>query len=304
MRSFAIRIAAVLAVVVAVVACSRNGRADSSAASTPSTSAKSGAIPGQLFRDAAATAPEGEASVPNQFTLAPLIERLKPSVVNISTTTVVKNPHRFSRGGPRGAPGQDPFNDFFDRFFGGRQPDMPEEQRGQSLGSGFILNGEGYILTNNHVVENATDIKVRLSDDREYTAKLVGRDPLTDVALIRLSNPPHDLPTVVLGDSDALRQGDFVLALGSPFGLSETATFGIVSAKHRSRIGSGTGTYDDYVQTDAAINPGNSGGPLFNMKGEVVGINTAILAPTGTFIGVGFAVPINMAKSILPQLRE
>jgi serine protease Do len=151
------------------------------------------------------------------------------------------------------------------------------------------------------VVANATDIRVMLSDEREFTAKVVGKDPLTDVALIKLNAPPKDLPTVVLGDSDALRQGDFVLALGSPFGLSGTATLGIVSAKHRSGVGTG-GTYDDFLQTDAAINPGNSGGPLFNMRGEVVGINTAIISPQlGS--GIGFAVPISLAKALLPQLK-
>jgi serine protease Do len=129
----------------------------------------------------------------------------------------------------------------------------------------------------------------------------VGKDAVTDVALIKLKNPPKDLPTVVLGDSDSLEQGDFVLALGSPFGLTDTATFGIISAKHRSMNG---GTYDDFIQTDAAINPGNSGGPLFNLRGEVVGINSMILAPQGTFVGVGFAIPITLAKSLLPQLKE
>jgi serine protease Do len=142
---------------------------------------------------------------------------------------------------------------------------------------------------------------VKLTDDREFAATVVGTDAVTDVALIRLKNPPKDLPTVVLGDSDALEQGDFVLALGSPFGLTDTATFGIISAKHRSV---NRGTYDDFIQTDAAINPGNSGGPLFNLRGEVVGINTMILAPQGTFVGVGFAVPITLAKSLIPQLKE
>jgi serine protease Do len=222
---------------------------------------------------------------------------------------------RFQRGprggpqGPQGPQGQDPFEDFFERYFG--QPggpgggDVPDELRGQSLGSGFILNSEGFILTNNHVVKGATDIVVRLSDGREYKADVVGTDQLTDVALIKLAKPPkEELPTVVLGDSDAVRQGDFVLALGSPLGLRDTATFGIVSAKHRAGISPiGTGTYDDYIQTDAAINPGNSGGPLFSLRGEVIGINTAIVRPD-IGQGIGFAVPINLAKSILPQLRE
>jgi serine protease Do len=182
-------------------------------------------------------------------------------------------------------------------------PDQPpNEFRGQSLGSGFVLNPRGFILTNNHVVKDASDIQVMLSDGRQFTAEVVGKDPLTDVALIKLKNPPKDLPTVVLGSSEALKQGDFVLALGSPLGLRDTATLGIVSAKHRSGINPG-GTYDDFIQTDAAINPGNSGGPLFNLRGEVVGINTAIVRPD-VGQGIGFAVPIDLAKSILPQLEE
>jgi serine protease Do len=289
----------------AVLACSRDGQA----ATQPSSARPSGQ---SLYREAAAQAPAPEAGVPLQSSLAPLIERLKPAVVNISTTTAVKHPRvqRFQRG-PRGqGPQQDPFDDFFERYFGQPGPggpggpDVPDEMRGQSLGSGFVLNTDGYILTNNHVVKDATDIVVRLSDGREFKADVVGKDQLTDVALIRLAKPPAELPTVVLGDSDALRQGDFVLALGSPLGLRDTATLGIVSAKHRAGISPiGTGTYDDYIQTDAAINPGNSGGPLFNLRGEVVGINTAIVRPD-VGQGIGFAVPINLAKSLLPQLRE
>jgi serine protease Do len=253
-----------------------------------------------LFREASATAPATEAAVPAQSSLAPLVERLRASVVNISTTTVQKNPHA-----GRGPGGDEQFEEFFERFFGRPMPEMPREFRGQGLGSGFILNAEGYVLTNNHVVENATDIKVRLSDERELSARIVGRDPATDVALIQLQSPPKGLSPIVLGDSDALRQGDFVLAMGSPFGLDETVTLGIVSAKNRSRIGpgGGQGTYDDFIQTDAAINPGNSGGPLFNLRGEVVGINTAIVSPQ-IGQGIGFAVPINLAKQLLPQLRE
>jgi serine protease Do len=293
----------------AVLACSRDGQAATQGA--PKSSGQT------LYREAAATAPapSAEAQVPIGASLAPLIDRLKPAVVNISTTTAVKHPRvqRFQRGprGQGGPQGQDPFEDFFDRYFGQPGPGgpggpggPPDELRGQSLGSGFVLNPEGFILTNNHVVKGATDILVRLSDGREFKADVVGTDQLTDVALIRLTNPPKDLPTVVLGDSDALRQGDFVLALGSPLGLRDTATLGIVSAKHRGGISPiGTGTYDDYIQTDAAINPGNSGGPLFNLRGEVVGINTAIVRPD-IGQGIGFAVPINLAKSLLPQLRE
>jgi serine protease Do len=288
--------AAATALTAALIACSRDGRA---ATETRAPAGKGG----ELFREAAATQPAGgEASVPLQGSLAPLIEKLKPAVVNISTTTVVKHPRaqRTPQGpGPRG---QDPFEDFFERYFGRPVPEAPNEFRGSSLGSGFIINAEGYLLTNNHVVKDAADILVRLSDGTEFKATVAGRDQLTDVALLKLSNPPKDLPTLVLGDSDVLRQGDYVLALGSPFGLRDTATLGIVSAKHRAGINPG-GTYDDFIQTDAAINPGNSGGPLFNVRGEVVGINTAIVSPAiGS--GIGFAVPINMAKSILPQLRE
>jgi serine protease Do len=289
------------AVATALLACSRDGVA------SPAQPRPQGRPEGEaLFREAAAQAPapgsSPEAQVPVGATLAPIIERLKPAVVNISTTTVTKHPRtqRMPRP-PRGVP-PDQFEDFFERFFGQPMPDQPQEFRGQSLGSGFILNGEGFILTNNHVVKDATDILVALSDGRQYSAELVGKDPLTDVALIRLKNPPKELPTVVLGSSDSLRQGDFVLALGSPLGLRDTATLGIVSAKHRAGINPG-GTYDDFIQTDAAINPGNSGGPLFNLRGEVVGINTAIVRPD-IGQGIGFAVPIDLAKSLLPQLRE
>jgi serine protease Do len=268
-----IGLSAVLAI---AVACTGQGRAEADG-----RAANQG-----LFREASMTAPATAAEVPVGASLAPLIERLAPAVVNISTTTTVKNPH-----------GRLPFNPFFRQ----PQPDEQGEQHGQSLGSGFLLNAEGFILTNNHVVKDATDIRVRLSDDTEYVAKVVGKDAATDVALIKLNAPPKGLPTVVLGDSDATRQGDFVLALGSPFNLRGTATLGIVSAKHRNSVNQG-GTYDDFLQTDAAINPGNSGGPLFNLRGEVIGINTAIVSPQ-IGQGIGFAVPINLAKSLLPQLQ-
>jgi serine protease Do len=211
----------------------------------------------------------------------------------------VKNPHRgVRRPQGQGPQGDDEEQQLFERFFGQRE--MPEELRGTSLGSGFIINDEGWVLTNNHVVKDATDIKVRLTDGREFEAKIVGRDPATDVALIRLQKVEGKLPTVALGDSDALEQGDFVLAIGSPLGFRESVTFGIISAKDRALTGS---PFDDFLQTDAAINQGNSGGPLFNMKGEVVGINTAIISPQiGS--GIGFAVPINVAKSLMPQLQK
>jgi serine protease Do len=286
------------ALAAAALACSRDGAAASeSQAATPAPAASTAQLATPLFRDAAQTSPAPEAQVPVQGSLAPLIERLKPAVVNISTTTVTKRSRPQLRG-PRGGP--DGFDDFFG--FGPPMNPGPQEFRGQSLGSGFILNAQGYILTNNHVVKDASDIQVMLSDGRQFVATVVGKDALTDVALIKLKNPPKELPTVVLGSSDALRQGDFVLALGSPLGLRDTATLGIVSAKHRAGINPG-GTYDDFIQTDAAINPGNSGGPLFNLRGEVVGINTAIVRPD-IGQGIGFAVPIDLAKSLLPQLRE
>ncbi len=296
---YTIRRILAFAVAAAVLACSRDGQA----ATEPQRAARQGG--GALYRDAAqSTAAAPEAQVPLQTSLAPLIERLKPAVVNISTTTVTKHPRgQGGPGMPRGGPrGQEGFEDFFERYFGRPMPEAPQEFRGQSLGSGFVLNEDGFILTNNHVVKDATDIQVMLSDGRQFVATVIGKDQLTDVALIKLKNPPKDLPTVTLGSSDALRQGDFVLALGSPLGLRDTATLGIVSAKHRSGINPG-GTYDDFIQTDAAINPGNSGGPLFNLRGEVVGINTAIVRPD-VGQGIGFAVPVDLAKSLLPQLRE
>jgi serine protease Do len=259
-----------------------NGRAEQPAATTQ-------APQGQLWRDPAQQQ-GAPVNVPTQTSLAPLIKQLKPAVVNIATTTVMKNPHRNL---PQGGEGRD-MQDFFE-FFG---REMPEEFRGSSLGSGVIINAEGYVLTNNHVVKDAQDIKVRLSDGREFAAKVVGADAPTDVALIRLEKASN-LPVAVLGDSDKAEPGDFVIAIGSPFNLRESATFGIISAKDRSTV---TGSpFDDFLQTDAAINSGNSGGPLFNLRGEVIGINTAIVAPQiGS--GVGFAVPVNIAKQIMPQL--
>jgi serine protease Do len=279
------------------LACSREGRADAGSA------AQSVATP--LWRELPAATPAVGPTAAPVTTLAPLIKQLKPAVVNISTTTVTKGHPRvpgYPRGGPQGGPGgQGPggqWEEFFERFYG--QPRDNPDFRSNSLGSGFIINKDGYILTNNHVVGDATEIKVKLSDGREFMAKVVGKDPPTDVALIRLEKAPHDLPTVALGDSDALEQGDFVLALGNPFGLSGSASFGMVSAKARSLQ---NGPFDDFIQTDAAINPGNSGGPLFNMKGEVVGINTAIVSPQ-IGQGIGFAVPISLAKQLLPQLEK
>jgi serine protease Do len=224
-----------------------------------------------------------------------LAKKLKPIVVNISSTQVSEahGPQEF--GNPFGE--DDPFNDFWRRFFGGPVPRGPQRQR--SLGSGFIIDADGSILTNNHVVENAQKIVVKLADEQEYEAKVIGRDPKTDIAVIRI-NAKTSLPAAALGDSDRLEVGEWVVAIGNPFGLDSTVTSGIVSAKGRHI---GQGPYDNFIQTDASINPGNSGGPLINLKGEVIGINTAIFSRSGTNIGIGFAIPINLVKELLPQLR-
>ena len=230
--------------------------------------------------------------------LAPLVKARKDAVVNISTSKRVRVPggHPEVRPGPPGE--RDPFRDFFERFFGGEGG--PREFRQRSLGSGVLINKEGYILTNNHVVENTDEVLVKLADGKEYPAEIVGRDAKTDLALIRIK-ADHDLPVAPLGDSDKLEQGDWVMAIGNPFGLAHTVTVGIVSGKGRVI---GQGPYDDFIQTDASINPGNSGGPLFNMRGEVVGINTAIFSQSGGSMGIGFAIPINVAKGIVLQLKD
>src|SRR5687768_1310913 len=227
-----------------------------------------------------------------------LSKKLRPVVVNISSTQVSESrgqqaPQEF--GSPFGE--EDPFNDFWRRFFGGPMPRGPQRQR--SLGSGFIIDGDGSILTNNHVVENAQKIVVKLADEQEYEAKVIGRDPKTDIAVIKIEAKTKLTPAN-FGDSDGLEVGEWVMAIGNPFGLDSTVTSGIVSAKGRHI---GQGPYDNFIQTDASINPGNSGGPLLNLRGEVVGINTAIFSRTGGNIGIGFAIPINLVKELLPQLR-
>ncbi len=191
----------------------------------------------------------------------------------------------------------DPFKDFFEHYFGNR---MPKDYSQGTLGTGFIIDADGLILTNNHVVEDASDLKVKLADDREFPADVVGRDPKTDVALIRIKTDDALTP-LRLGDSDKLEVGDWVVAIGNPFGLGNTVTSGIVSAKYRQI---GAGAYDNFIQTDTPINPGNSGGPLINMDGDVIGINSAIFSQSGGSVGIGFAIPINMVKDLLPQLRQ
>jgi len=238
--------------------------------------------PGLLATSGAATLPD----------FVELAETLKPAVVNIGTAKTVR-PRRPMMPIPRG-PGKDLFEDFFERFFKG-EPFQPQRER--SLGSGFIISEDGFILTNDHVVKGADEVTVKLSDGRSFPAAVKGLDPKLDLALLKIE-VGADLPAVKLGDSDALRVGEWLMAIGNPFGLEQTVTVGIVSAKGRVI---GAGPYDDFIQTDASINPGNSGGPLFNTRGEVIGINTAIVAGGQ---GIGFAIPINAAREVLPQLRE
>ncbi|MEJ2688716.1 MAG: DegQ family serine endoprotease [Deltaproteobacteria bacterium] len=231
------------------------------------------------------------ATPPGSF--ADLAEKLAPTVVNVYTTQTIKSPH-----------GRNELfeNEFFKKFF--RMPDMPEsmpeqELKRTSLGSGVILSPDGYIVTNNHVVENADEINVRFSNNEEYEAKIIGRDAKTDLALIKI-DPKHKLQPAEMGDSDKLRVGDWVIAIGNPFGFEQTVTAGIVSAKGRYLGGS---TYENFIQTDASINPGNSGGPLFNVDGKLEGINTAIYSRSGGNVGLGFAIPANMVKSVVSQLK-
>ena len=224
-----------------------------------------------------------------------LAEMASPAVVNIRTVKTIKGGGPVFRQFQRDPWGKNsPFKEFFERYFG---EEMQREFKQPSLGSGFIIDEDGFVVTNNHVIEDADQIKVKLKDEHEFDAKIVGRDPNTDLALLKIESG-ENLPTIKLGDSDALKVGQWVVAIGSPFGLEHTVTAGIVSAKGRVI---GSGPYDDFIQTDASINPGNSGGPLLNLNGEVIGINTAIVA-SGQ--GIGFAIPINLAKDIIVALKN
>jgi serine protease Do len=239
-----------------------------------------GFIPGSL-----------QAATPPDFVA--LSEQLKPAVVNINTSKTVQS-RRPTMPGLRG-PQNDLFEDFFEHFFQG-QPNRPRQQR--SLGSGFIISADGYILTNYHVVNGADEIKIKLVDGRDFIAELQGGDSKLDLALLKIDTGSEKLPVARLGNSESLKVGEWVMAIGNPFGLAQTVTVGIVSAKGRVI---GAGPYDDFIQTDASINPGNSGGPLFNVRGEVVGINTAIVAGGQ---GIGFAIPVDIARDVIAQLRE
>ena len=225
-------------------------------------------------------------SVPESF--ADLSEKLMPSVVNISTTqTITTNSNPFPFQFPPGSPFEDMFKDF----------GTPQQRKTSALGSGFIIDAKGIVITNNHVIQGAEDIVVRVNGDKEYQAKILGADPEMDIAVLQINSTDKFAP-VKFGDSDKARIGDWVIAIGNPFGLGGTVTAGIISARNRSI---GLSRYEDFIQTDASINVGNSGGPLFNMNGDVIGINTAILGQSGS-IGIGFAIPSNSAKIVIDQL--
>jgi Do/DeqQ family serine protease len=231
-----------------------------------------------------------------RHSVAPLVDRVKGQVVTILSTKIIRRVLR-----------EDPWNQFMREQFGlGGGGPRVAQQRAESLGSGFILDKTGIVLTNNHVVAGADEVVVRLADNRQLPAKVLGSDPATDVAVVKIDRPPGDLQAVTLGDSDRVRVGDYVLAIGNPLGLGQTVTMGIVSAKNRAigeKLGDIDPRYQDFIQTDAAINQGNSGGPLFNFGGEVIGINSAIINP-GVAMNVGFAIPINLARQIADQIRQ
>ncbi|QSQ22611.1 Do family serine endopeptidase [Pyxidicoccus parkwayensis] len=289
-----------LGLVLALAGCRKSQEEPSSAPPPPSQEAPASPSPG-----AGGATPAARPMPPDMSSalasIAPLVESVRAAVVSVEVRSVAPS-HRAREESPWGEEGESPFGNTpwgpFTPF--GRKSPPPEERPRQGLGSGFIVDARGLVLTNNHVVEGATEIHVQLPDGRELNAKVMGTDPLTDVAVLRLQLPPDTkaLPVVRLGDSDALRVGDWVVAIGNPFGLSSSVSLGIVSAKAREI---GASAYDEFLQTDAAINPGNSGGPLFNMKGEVVGINTAII---GGGSGIGFAVPSNLVRALAPQLEK
>ncbi len=241
--------------------------------------------------------------------VADLVEKVMPAVINVSASTTVEAKQREGRDRlmPQLPPGT-PFEDLFEEFFkrrgggsqGGAESEAPRQRRSNSLGSGFIIDASGLVITNNHVIGDANDITVILTDGTRLKAEVVGKDAKVDVAVLRVK-PDKPLPFVKLGDSDKVRIGDPVMAIGNPFGLGGSVSTGILSGRNRNIE---SGPYDDYLQTDAAINKGNSGGPLFNMNGEVIGINTAILSPTGGSVGIGFAVPTAVASPVIDQLRE
>jgi serine protease Do len=249
----------------------------------------------------AVSSPSAAQARPAPTSFADLAEKLLPALVNISTSQAAPQRPQGQRPEmpqfPPGSPFEEFFRDFFDRQ---QQQDQPQ-RRSTSLGSGFIIDAEnGYVVTNNHVIQDADEITVILHDDTNIKAELIGRDNKTDLALLKIKTN-HPLVAVPFGDSDVIRVGDWVLAIGNPFGLGGSVTAGIISARQRDI---NAGPYDDFLQTDASINRGNSGGPMFNLNGEVIGINTAIFSPTGGSVGIGFAIPANLAKQVVAQLRD
>lgn len=245
-------------------------------------------------------APVAPREMPASF--ADLVEKLSPAVVNISTTQKVKGGQALQFGMPfqqfPDAPELEPFREFFERF--GQMQGQPAEREVYSLGSGFVIDPAGYVITNNHVIDEAEEIHITFSDNSKYKATVVGRDPKTDLALLKIEGK-KPFPAVVMGDSDAMRTGDWIVAIGNPYGLGGSVTAGIISARARSI---NAGPFDDFLQTDASINRGNSGGPLFNMKGEVIGIASAIFSPSGGSIGIGFAIPTALARPVVEQLKK
>jgi serine protease Do len=263
------------------------------------TAALAAAFAACAFLLSAAPSPVAARGAPDSF--ADLADRVLPAVVNVSTTQVIRST-RSERGErnpefklPPGSP-FDEFRDFFER----QRPEGNTPRRATSLGSGFIIDSKGLVVTNNHVVTDADEITVILHDQTELKAKLLGRDSKTDLALLKVESP-HPLPALKWGNSDKIRVGDWVVAIGNPFGLGGSVTAGILSARGRNI---NAGPYDDFLQTDASINKGNSGGPMFNLDGEVIGINTAIFSPTGASVGIGFAIPSSLAEPVIEQLRD
>jgi Do/DeqQ family serine protease len=255
-----------------------------------------GAVPAAAAASGAATA-TGAATVASDAapmpSLAPMVKRVSPAVVNIATRGTIKESQ-----GQRNPLLDDPF---FRRFFDAPQDARPRERPFQSLGSGVIVDAKnGYIITNHHVVENASEITITLFDDRTFSAKVIGSDEGADIAVLQAKQP--NLVAMALGDSTKLEVGDYVVAIGNPFGLQHTVTAGIVSALGRTGINPDAGGYEDFIQTDASINPGNSGGALVNLRGELIGINSAILSRSGGNMGIGFAIPVNMVKGVMDQL--
>lgn len=245
------------------------------------------------------------AGAPDSF--ADLAEKISPAVVDITTSTVIEAPAGQDPNAPKGSPFDDFFNDFNNQNGDGQgdngqgAPDQPgaPPQRSEALGSGFVISADGYIVTNNHVIEGADEIQIEFFSGKKLDAKLVGTDTKTDIALLKVESP-DPLPFVPFGDSDVMRVGDWVLAMGNPLGQGFSVSAGIISARNREL----QGAYDDFIQTDAAINRGNSGGPLFNMQGEVIGVNTAILSPNGGSIGIGFSMASNVVTKVVDQLRQ